>query len=221
MKNKLKIRLLCLILFSSLCWGFIGLRAGIGQFVPLDSTFEDTYANSYLFEGRFSFHEPIFIQAGTKLINVHNASIPIITDPSISAPLTLGAYKHRLDAIGIYGGIGLGFELGNGGTGLFPYISADIGLISPLISQRIEYYMDGDTSATIYKVQQERHWAYMASLSAGLEVRVIGIGIFIEGDYMKGRAVDYDAITIDGIELFPGGTIETNGWSIFVGVSID
>lgn len=199
----------------------MGLRAGIGQFVPQDSVFKDTYANSYIFEMRFRVREPIFIQAGTKLINVHNKTLPIIADPELFQPIRLGAYRHRLDAIGLYSGVGLGFELPEGGTGLYPYVSANLGVVSPLVSQRLEYYMNSDTSSTLYKIQQERRWSMIADLSAGIELRVIGIGIFIQGDYIMGTPVEYKSVELNEIEVFPEGEIDISGWALYFGISVN
>ncbi len=212
---------IALIVTAGSCFGFIGLRAGIGQFVPQDSTLKDSYANFYLFEVRYYLREPVFLQAGTKIINIHNATLPIVASPDPSYSITLGAYKHRLDALGAYGGIGFGYLLGNGATGIYPYASINGGLISPVVSQRAEYYMDSDTMLSMFHVQEERRWAAMANLSAGIELKVIGIGVFIQGDYILGNSVAYDPIEIEGVELFPGGKIEIAGWAVSIGITID
>jgi len=218
---RVSFKLIILALCAGYCYGFVGLRAGVGQFVAQDSLFKDTYANSYLFEVRFRLHEPLFIQGGTKLINIHNTSLPISANPDFSEPIQIGAYRHRLDAIGLYGGIGLGLELPEGGTGFFPYIADNGGVISPLVSQRVEYYMSGDTSSTMYKIQQDRHWTIFADISAGIEFRVIGIGVFVQGDYLIGRSIEYKSVSIDEIQVFPGGTIQISGWAIYAGITID
>ena len=222
LRNSAKIALSIAILVSS-SYGFVGLglRAGIGQFVPQDSTFEDSHANMYSFEVRYHLGKPFFLQAGTKMINVDKANLPITASPAHDATIVLGAYEHRLDALEAYGGIGLGHLLGKASTGIYPYILGSAGFISPIVSQRVEYYVDGDTTTSMFHVQEERRWASMVDLSAGVEAKIIGIGVFVQGDYILGRSVSYEPVVIDGVELFPGGQIEMVGWAISIGISID
>ncbi|HHS51151.1 MAG TPA: hypothetical protein ENN07_08570 [candidate division Zixibacteria bacterium] len=218
--NKNLLLLLATALLAGATFGGVGIRGGIGIFVPQDSTFEDTNANSYMIELKINLGDYLFLQGGSKFIKVRETSVPIVASTDITSPYTLGEYKHRLDAISVYAGAGAGLELCKGGTGIYPYASGSVGFISPLVRQELIYNVAG-TGGSSKKLITERHWEMMLIASAGLEVRVIGIGIFVQGDYIWGTRVHYDPVEIDGYELVPGGEIETAGWAIYFGLSLN
>lgn len=213
---------ICIILFLAItgpALAVIGFRAGAGQFVPQDSMISEAYANAYLADIRYSLGEPFFISGGALLYNVHNSYIPITL--SGSTDMRVGAYKIRLDGFGAFAGVGVGKLLGKSGTGIYPYACAAVGFISPVISQRFEYYVDGDTTTTFYDTRDDRNWAFLATPYAGIELRVLGIGVFVQGNYLWGNSVSYEAHEVNGIEVFPAGKITPSGWILFVGVVID
>lgn len=208
-----------IFLIANAIFAGLGFRLGLGQFVPQDSMIHDAYANAYMADIRYSLQEPFFVTGGALLYNVHNTSLPVSI--SGSTDLTIGAYKIRLDALGVYGGVGVGKLLGKAGTGVFPYACAAAGFISPVVSQRVEYYNDGDTTTTFYDTQEGRKWAFLATPYAGVEVRFAGIGFFVQGNYIWGNTVSYDAHEINGIEVMPAGEITPSGWILYIGVVID
>lgn len=211
--------ILILFTIASPAFAVLGFRVGGGQFVPQDSIVKEAYANAYMADIRYSLHEPFFVSGGALLYNVHNSLIPITL--SGSTDITVGAYKIRLDGFGAFAGVGVGKLLGKAGTGVSPYACAAVGFISPVISQRFEYYVEGDTTSTFYDVKEDRNWAFLATPYVGVEVRFAGIGVFVQGNYLWGNCVDYEAHEVNGIEVLPAGSITPSGWILYVGVVID
>ena len=200
---------------------FFGLRAGIGQFVPEDSTFKESYANAYSFDVRYHISEPLFVSGAAKFYNVHAATVPIAMVGDPGPDIEIGAYKHRLDAVMASAGIGIGKLLGKGGIGFYPYACLTAGVISPVVSQQVEYYACGDTIGTLYAPERERRWAVLANPYAGLEIRFLGIGVFAQADYIYGNNVTYDPVKMEGVEIFPGGELAPSGWAVYVGIVLD
>ena len=200
----------------------IGIRAGLGSYFASDTLFKEAYANAYMAELRFHLNEIAFATGGVKIYNIHNKNVPIaMLLPTGSSDITIGSYKHRVDALCIEGGVGAGTFFGKSKTGVYFYAQAAVGLISPLISQRIEYYTGTDTSTTFASFNKDRNWAFLFNPCVGIEGRFMGIGLFVQGDYLWGNSVKYDPVEVENIKVFPGGEITPSGWIIFVGVVID
>ncbi len=197
----------------------LGFRIGGGQFVPQDSIIKEAYANAYIADIRYSLNEPFFVSGGALLYNVHYASIPITLEGS--ADLTVGSYKIRLDAFGAFAGVGIGKFMGKAGTGVYPYACAAVGFISPVISQKLEYYTEDDTASTFYDTREDRNWAFLATPYAGIEVRFAGIGVFVQGNYLWGNCVEYDSHVVNGVEILKAGKITPSGWILYVGIVVD
>jgi len=196
----------------------ISIRAGIGQFVPEDSTIKDSYANAYMADVRFYLSEPLFISGGALLYNVHSTELELSTPSPNGGEVTVGSFKHRVDAFGAYGGIGIGKLIGGGAkSGLYPYACVAVGFISPVVSQRIEYTTEGEPTIAAADLQANRQWALMVTPHAGLEVRFLGFGAFAQVNYLWGNPVTYDPVEVEGVEIFEGGELTPSGWVIFVG----
>lgn len=215
--KKISIAIVFLVFLNS-AMGFVGLRAGMGQFVPADSTIKDSYANAFMADIRYNISQPLFVTLGAKFYNVHSTELPVEV---VGSDICVGSYKHRVDAFGVFAGIGIGKFMGDAGTGIFPYATAAAGFISPVVSQVVEYYHGCDTTYTYGYVEEERKWSFMVNPHAGIEVRMFGIGIFVQGDYFWATEVEYNEIEIDDTEIFSGGYLKPSGWAVYLGIVID
>ncbi|RKZ28912.1 hypothetical protein DRQ36_09745 [bacterium] len=222
-KTSLLISLFISLFIVPSAFAIFGIRAGLGQFVPEDSTIKDSYANAYTADLRFHLTEPFFITGGAVFYNVHSATLPVTVPASAEDDLHIGSYKHRVDAFGVFAGVGIGKFIGKGGTGVYPYACAAAGFISPVVSQRVEYYTGDDTTTTLYQTetQKRRKWAFLLNPYAGVEFRIIGIGVFAQVDYLWGNSVEYDPVEIEGFEIFPGGELTPAGWLVYIGIVIE
>lgn len=205
--------------FSALC--DIGIRAGIGSYFASDTLFKGIYANAYMAELRVHLNDITFATGGIKITRCHNKSVPIAMLQPTGENLSIGSYKHRVDALFAGVGIGAGKLLGEGKMGIYLYGQVSSGILSPLISQQIEYYKDDDTTTMFASIDRDRNWAFVLNPAVGVEGRVLGIGIFLELDYLWGNSVNYDPVELENKRVFSGGKISPSGWMIFAGIVID